>query len=90
MTHPLEIVSAFVIGCGVLVMAAFSWPPLPRPKPQPPVVFIEPTKDNPQATLRAEPLSKEQREIYEVRTQIQTVQRKAEKLEKLLDAEAKE
>ena len=93
MIHPIEHVAAGVV---VLCLGAFVWlsgPPTPKPKPEefvtPPAEFVEPASQEQTATIRmqptpVEPLT-EKEKLQDVTQQLQAVQQRASRIEKLLD-----
>lgn len=90
MAHPLEILSAFVVGCGVIVMAAFTWPPLPRAKPEefvlPPAEFVEPASQEQTAVIRVQPSppKTEQQRVDAVAEQLSAAKRDLFEIKKAL------
>lgn len=90
MTHPVD---ALVIVAAVVAVAAGTMVVMPRPKPdvpedqKPAVVEVQPALVAP--VVQAEPVDPQRQQLNEVRVRIQAVQQKAERLEKLLDDEAK-
>lgn len=92
MTHPVaELV--IVLGVVAVTAAAGTMFVMPRPKPdvpedqKPAVVEVQPALVAP--VVQAEPVDPQRQQLNEVRVRIQAVQQKAERLEKLLDDEAK-